>query len=95
VEWVNLRVTGVGAMERPGLSPLPAGGGAPTPDATRPVFFGDRRRETPVYARERLGTGDEIGGPAVIEEFGSTLPVHPDFLATVDHVGNVVIRRAG
>jgi N-methylhydantoinase A len=95
VEWVNLRVTGVGAMERPGLSPLPAGGGAPTPDTTRPVFFGDRRRETPVYARERLGTGDEIGGPAVIEEFGSTLPVHPDFLATVDHVGNVVIRRAG
>ena len=93
VEWVNLRVTGVGAMERPALPPLPAAHGAPTPDATRPVFFGDRRHDTPVYTRARLGTGDEVAGPAVIEEFGSTLPIHPDFIATVDRVGNVVIRH--
>jgi N-methylhydantoinase A len=93
VEWVNLRVTGVGAMERPSLEPAGPGGG-PTPAGTRAVYFGDRRRETPVYARERLGAGDEVTGPAVIEEFGSTLPLHPGFTATIDHVGNVVIGRA-
>jgi N-methylhydantoinase A len=91
---VNLRVTGVGAMDRPVLSPLPAGAGA-APQGSRSVYFGDRRHDAPVYARERLGTGDEISGPAVIEEFGSTLPLHPDFLASIDRVGNVVIRRAG
>ncbi len=81
VEWVNLRVTGVGAMERPSLVPLRATDGPPTPDTTRAVFFGDRRHDTPVHARERLGAGDEVAGPAVIEEFGSTLPIHPGFVA--------------
>jgi N-methylhydantoinase A len=92
VEWVNLRVTGVGRMERPALHPLPAGAGA-APEGTRSVYFGDRRHETPVYARGRLGTGDKVAGPAVIEEFGSTLPIHPGFIARVDDVGNVVVLR--
>jgi N-methylhydantoinase A len=94
VEWVNLRVTGVGEMERPALAPLPTGSNQPTPAGARAVYFGTRRYDTAVYARERLGTDDAVAGPAVIEEFGSTLPVHPDFAARVDHVGNVVIRRA-
>jgi N-methylhydantoinase A len=92
VEWVNLRVTGVGAMPRPTLNPVAAGGGDAL-DGRRPVFFGDRRHDAPVYARERLGSGDEIAGPAVIQEFGSTLPVHPGFTARVDAHGNVVVRR--
>jgi N-methylhydantoinase A len=92
VEWVNLRVTGVGAMQRPDLEPLDAGG---DPRAgSRPVFYGDRWCDAPVYARERLGAGDEIAGPAVIQEFGSTLPIHPEFAARVDALGNVVVRRA-
>jgi N-methylhydantoinase A len=89
VEWVNLRVTGVGAMPRPALQPLSPGGDADV--AERPVHFGDRWHDTPVYARERL-TG-EIAGPAVIQEFGSTLPVHPGFAARVDDLGNVVVAR--
>ncbi len=89
VEWVNLRVTGVGAMPRPELNPVGAGGDAR--DGERPVFFGDRRHDAPVYRRERLG--GEITGPAVIQEFGSTLPIHPGFTARVDELGNVVVRR--
>jgi len=94
VEWVNLRVTGVGAMQRPALNPVDAGDGKPSPEATRPVFFGDRRHDARVYARERLRTGDELAGPAVIQEFGSTLPIHPEFIARVDELGNVVVRRS-
>ncbi|MGH2946700.1 MAG: hydantoinase/oxoprolinase family protein [Solirubrobacteraceae bacterium] len=93
VEWVNLRVTGVGAMPRPALAPVGAGDGDPL-DGSRPVFFGDGWHETPVYARERLRAGDELAGPAVIQEFGSTLPIHPLFTARVDELGNVVVRRA-
>jgi N-methylhydantoinase A len=92
VEWVNLRVTGVGAMQRPDLEPVGAGG---DPRAgSRPVFYDDRWYDAPVYARERLGDGDEVTGPAVIQEFGSTLPIHPGFTARVDDLGNVVVRRA-
>jgi N-methylhydantoinase A len=58
------------------------------------VFFGDRWHDVPVYARERLGAGDEVAGPAVIQEFGSTLPVHPSFTARVDTFGNIVVRKA-
>jgi N-methylhydantoinase A len=93
LEWVNLRVTGVGRMDRPSLTPLPAGAGAAA-QGSRSVFFGDRRHDTPIYSRERLGTGDEISGPAVIEEFGSTLPLHPGFTAGVDRVGNLVVGRS-
>jgi N-methylhydantoinase A len=89
VEWVNLRVTGVGAIARPALRPLIAGGDPLA--GRRPVFFGDRWHDTPIYARERLS--GEIEGPAVIQEFGSTLPVHPGFAARVDDLGNVVVTR--
>jgi len=94
VEWVNLRVTGVGAMPRPTLEPLAAGVGEPGPAGRRPVHFGDRWEDAPVYARDRLGVGHELAGPAVVEEFGSTLPLHPGFVARVDALGNVVVRRA-
>jgi N-methylhydantoinase A len=92
VEWVNLRVTGVGAMQRPELDLVGEGAGDAL-EATRPVFFGDRRHDAPVYARARLGRGDEVAGPAVIQEFGSTLPIHPRFTARVDELGNVVVGR--
>ena len=54
------------------------------------MYF-DGWRDTPVYRRDRLG--GEIAGPAVIQEFGSTLPLHPGFTARVDDLGNVVVRR--
>ena len=38
-----------------------------------------------------LGAGDEIEGPAVFEEFSSTVPLHPGFAARVDAFGNLVI----
>jgi N-methylhydantoinase A len=92
VEWVNLRVTGVGAMPRPELAPVGAGGDAL--EGRRPVYFGDRWHEAPVYRRDGLSTGDEVAGPAVIQEFGSTLPIHPRFTARVDQFGNIVVRRS-
>jgi N-methylhydantoinase A len=41
-----------------------------------------------------LGSGDVVVGPAVVEEFGSTVPVHPGFVGTVDRYGNLVISRS-
>ena len=38
--------------------------------------------------------GDTVEGPAVIEEFGSTVPVHPGFVVRVDALGNLVITKS-
>ena len=40
-----------------------------------------------------LAAGDVVAGPAIVEEFGSTIPVHPGFRAEVDELANVVVRR--
>lgn len=93
VEWVNLRVTGIGPIRRPEPMPLPGGDGDPTRarTGTRAVGFDAAPVETPIYWRPNLAPGDTIAGPAVIEEFGSTVPVHPGYAARVDGFGNLVL----
>jgi N-methylhydantoinase A len=98
VEWVNLRVTGIGPITRPHLleiEPRPAGDPGPTPKSTRPVCFDaeDGYVDTVVHWRPELRAGDRIAGPAIIEEFGSTVPVHPGFTLRVDDHGNLVITK--
>jgi N-methylhydantoinase A len=94
VEWVNFRVTGVGPIRKPSLREVAAGSGAEKArTGSRRVFFDDWV-EAAVFDRAQLGAGDEVTGPAVLEEFSSTVPLHPGFTATVDVFGNLVIRRA-
>jgi N-methylhydantoinase A len=99
VEWVNLRVTGIGPIQRPELIELGAAGGGPGGAETgkRPVVFGRAAAAvpTPVYWRPRLGPGDVVRGPAVIEEYGATVPVHPGFVARVDRFGNLLVTAGG
>ncbi|WP_433478408.1 hydantoinase/oxoprolinase family protein [Spirillospora sp. CA-142024] len=94
VEWVNLRVSGIGPIERPRLVERPPGDGDPSRARTgrRTVYF-DAWEESAIYRREKLAPGDTIEGPAVIEEFGSTLPLHPGFTARLDGHGNLVVTR--
>jgi N-methylhydantoinase A len=47
-----------------------------------------------VYRREKLAPGDAVEGPAVIEEYGSTLPLHPGFTARLDPHGDLVVTAA-
>jgi N-methylhydantoinase A len=95
VEWVNLRVTGVGPIRRPRLREAEPGDGdaARARTGSRPVCFDTRRGhlDTPVYARAGLRPGDTVAGPAIVEEYGSTVPLHPGFHAHVDRLGNLVV----
>jgi len=56
------------------------------------VFF-DEWVEAPLHRRPDLAPGDVVVGPAVVEEFGSTVPVHPGFVATVDRFGNLLLTK--
>ena len=94
VEWVNLRVTGIGPIRKPEVREVAKGAGADgARTGTRRVYF-DEWVDTPVYDRAALGAGDVVAGPAVFEEFSSTVPLHPGFEARVDDYGNLVITRS-
>ena len=94
VEWVNLRVSGIGPIRRPDMVELDSkeGGTDRAVTGSRRVFFDDWV-ETPTYNRPDLAPGDVVTGPAIIEEFGSTVPVHPGFAATVDAYGNLLLTK--
>ena len=93
VEWVNLRVTGIGPIRKPEIREIAPGRGADAArTGTRRVYF-DEWVDTAIYDRSRLGAGDVILGPAILEEFGATIPVHPGFRAEVDRFGNVLMTR--
>jgi N-methylhydantoinase A len=98
VEWVNLRVTGIGPIQRPTLVTVPAGDGDPARALTgrRPVVFGRAARAAgaAIYWRPSLAAGDTVAGPAVIEEYGATVPVHPGYAARVDTFGNLLVASA-
>jgi N-methylhydantoinase A len=107
VEWVNLRVTGVGPIRRPTLRPLPREKAMPDPPAptshppgpaaagTRPACFDPSHGfvDTAIYRRDDLSPGELIVGPAVVEEYGATVPLPPGFQAEVDRFGNLVVTR--
>jgi N-methylhydantoinase A len=97
VEWVNLRVTGIGPIRSPRPEPLPAGHGDPARARVgeRRVRFGESWHDASIYARDALRAGDALSGPAVVEEFGSTLPIAPGFTAHVDGLGHMVVARGG
>jgi N-methylhydantoinase A len=99
VEWVNLRVTGIGPIRRPVLRELAAAAGGPGRAVTgsRPVCFQRAAgyQQATVYWRPRLAAGDVVAGPAVIEEYGATVPVHPGFAARADQSGNLLVSAEG
>jgi N-methylhydantoinase A len=98
VEWVNLRVTGIGPIQRPDLAALPPGDSTADRALTgrRSVVFKRAAQavDAAIYWRPALAAGDVVPGPAVIEEYGATLPVHPGYLARVDTSGNLLVGPA-
>lgn len=93
---VSLRLTVTGLMKKPSPRTVAEGGKAPEKDALlrkKPVYFRDAGGfvDTPVYRRTLLRSGNEIAGPALIEEHASTTVLAPGDRLTVDAFGNLVI----
>ncbi|MFB9705598.1 MULTISPECIES: hydantoinase/oxoprolinase family protein [Streptosporangium] len=93
VEWVNLRVSGIGPITRPAVRRRPYGAAEPPPPAAVREVFHDGWARVPIHRRAALAPGMTVRGPAVIEEYGSTLPLHPGFTARMDEYGNLEVRR--
>jgi N-methylhydantoinase A len=89
----SARVKTVGLTEKPALREY---GRTDAPIARalrsrRPVWFGGRFEDTPVYDGDELGLGHEIEGPAIVEERFTTIVIHPGQTGVIDSFGNYVI----
>jgi N-methylhydantoinase A len=95
LQLVNLRARATGLVDRPELRSLDPGGAEAALVGSRPVRFRGTGEAVAcsVYARERLGAGATITGPAVIEEYTSASLVPPGFTAEIDDFGNILLRR--
>ena len=97
VEWVNLRVSGIGPIQRPEIRRHARGQTRQVsrPDPPRPVCFDadEGYIETAVRDRAELRPGEMVSGPVIIEEYGSTVPIHPGFKAEVDDYLNLIVTR--
>ena len=90
VEIVNVESAIWGRVDRPNRMTVAAGKGAASAlEGTRPMIFdvSAKPQDVPVYAGGRLGAGDRIIGPAVIEEVTTTLVIEPGWEAELHESG--------
>ena len=78
-------------LDKPQIPEIARSTEVPNPVGFRSVGFEEGRHDTPVYRREELNAGDEVHGPAVVEEAVSVVILHPDQEMSVDRFGNLHI----
>jgi N-methylhydantoinase A len=96
---VNIRLSAIVEAKKPVLPAIPKGSGQGKAALKnhRKVYFRrtDGEVNCPTYDRKLLLAGDRISGPAVIEEWSTTIIVHPGQHLIVDDYGNLVISEEG
>lgn len=93
VEIVNLRVQAIGEQYRPQIE-VDKGPTTPSkPKVSRPTYW-DSWIETPIYNRTNLQSNQLISGPAIIEEYGSTIVVPINWSVTRDDYGNLIMKKS-
>lgn len=94
VEIVEINVHAIGELPVVALPDLGKGGGTARPAAYRSAYFREMGRieRLPIYLGSELGAGDEVAGPALIEEPLTTIVVPPRASARVSRYGNYRIR---
>jgi N-methylhydantoinase A len=96
VEFVTLRVDAQGVFPAPAARELPPA--TSLDDArrgTRTVHLEGGVADATLYAREHLGAGARIQGPAIVTQLDATTLILPGQVAVVDRLGNLVVSEAG
>ena len=96
VEFVNLRLVQAWGLPKPALRLGEAQGSAP-PARERKVHFDELGGlvDTPVVHRSSLRVGEELAGPAIVEQDDTTLVVYPGQTAELDDANNLIVRLPG
>lgn len=97
IEVINIRVVGISRRPALTLGSVGTPGGVPTP-SSRDVVFAEGNRITSlvcdVWGRESLPVDFEVIGPAIIEEYASTVVLGSGDRARVGSEGELVISIA-
>jgi N-methylhydantoinase A len=96
VEIVNYRLTTKVLLPKPavGESAMRGENSDGAIKAHRRAYFDDWY-DCPIYDREQLISGNQLRGPAIIEQMDSTTVVHPGQSARIDRFGNIIIEING
>ena len=95
VELVNLRARGVGLLEKPSLQRIQKASRKVTPHSEKRKAYcliTDQIKDFSIFKRQGLLTGDEIEGPAIVDEGVARTVVHSGQSLSVDEYGSLVIR---
>ncbi len=91
VEFVNLRVAGMGRLKRGMVGfQAPEAGEEPV-TGTRQVIFDGTTHDTTILLRKRLLPGAHYRGPLVVEEDTATSVIPPGYDMKVDELGNIIV----
>ncbi|HVB04962.1 MAG TPA: hydantoinase/oxoprolinase family protein [Acidimicrobiales bacterium] len=93
VEAVSYRVRAVVAMPQYHSSEIAGGHSAAAPTGERRLVFAGGEGTATVVGREGLSPGDELVGPAVVEQLDTTTVIPPRWSATVTRHGELVLTR--
>ncbi|MGX5775592.1 hydantoinase/oxoprolinase family protein [Methylorubrum zatmanii] len=95
VELVNLRIQAVGEQNRPSIAADTVERAPAAPFATRRAYW----RQTgwidcPLYRRTELAVAQTVPGPAIVEEYGSTVVVPTRWSVRADAYGNLILEKS-
>lgn len=92
IEARTYQVRGIGRIPKPAwVRHEPNGADPARSKETRRVYFRGGWRATPIYAREKLHSGQRVTGPALVEAVDTTVLVPPDMTLTIDEYDNMVM----
>jgi N-methylhydantoinase A len=92
VEIVTLQVDARGIFPPPTMQELPPAGSLDAARlGTQTLSLEKGLMDANVYARERLGAGARIEGPAILTQLDATTLLLPGQIGTVDRFGNLII----
>jgi N-methylhydantoinase A len=95
VELLNTRLSASGVTHKPALArePRRAPGCARALKGKRPAYLSERKeyREISVFDADRLGHGNRLQGPAIIESANTSILVPTSWRAEYDGLGNCVL----
>jgi N-methylhydantoinase A len=89
LEVLDVRASVIGVNPKAPLARLERRGNLPSP-GERDIFFEGRTRRAKVFSREELPVGCTFDGPAIVEQYDTTVFVTPGFRVKVDPYGNLI-----
>ena len=95
VELINIRLTASGRTDKPSLSPQEFAGKDPSlaRKGSRSVYLPNERKyaDVAVYDGMKLRYGNQLKGPAIIEQVNTSTFVSPEFDVVVDRLGTYTL----